>query len=537
MIASKFVKTSFTRLAASTRQSFSKPTSRRGLVALTTLTAVAIPSGFVYFRPSISLDSQAHPVKMTPETTHPETRVLSRSEVSDHKSPSDGGLWVIIDNAVYDVSNFLDQHPGGSGIIESNAGKDVTKLFKPIHPPNTIGTHLGQGVEKVGDCEPMGEEEAKSLMTDEEKRISEARSKLGHVDTVVNLDDFERVCKDILSKKALAYYSSGSDDEGTIRSNVSSFSRILFKPRVLRKVKDVSIETTILGHPSSSPIYISPAALARLGNEDGEMNLTKGAAQTGIIQVISSNASCSLDEMCDVRKENQPLFWQYYVNANRDLAYKALQNALDHKMNSIWVTVDAPVGGKREADLRVQLEENPPTNESSGKGGSTSEQMFSFVDPNLSWEDLKWMKERAPDVSFVIKGIGSVEDAVMAIEAGMNGIVISNHGGRQLNGGIPPIRILERLTTQHADLLAKHKTEIFLDGGIRRGTDVLKALCLGATAVGLGRTFLYAQSAWGTEGVVKAVEVMNDEIKLGMRLLGVTSLTELGPEYIEVLPM
>lgn len=170
--------------------------------------------------------------------------------------------------------------------------------------------------------------------------------------------------------------------------------------------------------------------------------------------------------------------------------------------------------------------------------------LLSFVDPNLCWEDLKWIREASGGKPLVIKGIGSVEDAVLAIEAGVNGIVISNHGGqlnaprfmsspascaewtrrpwtgRQLEGGIPPVRVLERLQAQHGDLVKSSGVEIFVDGGITRGSQVIKALCLGAKAVGLGRPFLYAQSAWGTEGTVKACQIMEDEIKLTMRLLG-----------------
>jgi hypothetical protein len=166
------------------------------------------------------------------------------------------------------------------------------------------------------------------------------------------------------------------------------------------------------------------------------MNIVKGAGETDIIYCISSNASCSLDELAAVRKPGQPLFWQYYVNSNRELASGALQAALDHKMDSIWVTVDAPVGGRREADLRVSLEENPPVAGSKQvKGGSTSEKMFSFVDPDLCWDDLAWIKRQAGEGrSLVIKGVGSVEDAVLAIEAGCDGVVLSNHGGRQLSG-------------------------------------------------------------------------------------------------------
>jgi L-lactate dehydrogenase (cytochrome) len=311
-----------------------------------------------------------------------------------------------------------------------------------------------------------------------------------------------------------------------MNANRTAYRRIRFRPRVLRKVGEVDPSTEILGKKSSLPIWIAPCALAKLGHPLGEVNLTRGAGETGIMQVISSNSSCSLEELAAERTEGQELAWQLYVATDRDRAEKTIKKAFNLGMSSIWLTVDAPVGGNRERDtkekiardpvsatrpylststfIETTLFEQPKLGEKSENSGSTSAAQFSYVDPNLTWEDISWIKSLAPGKPLVIKGISCVEDAILAKEHGCQGIVLSNHGGRQLDGARPPIDVLQEIRRERPDLLKD--MEVYVDGGIRRGTDVLKALCLGAKAVGLGRPFLYAQSAYGSDGVVKAVQ-------------------------------
>lgn len=311
-----------------------------------------------------------------------------------------------------------------------------------------------------------------------------------------------------------------------MNANRLAYRRIRFRPRVLRKVGEVDSSTEILGVKSALPIFIAPAALAKLGHPLGEINLTRGAGETGILQVISSNSSCSLEELAAERTEGQELAWQLYVASDRDRAEKTIKKAFNLGMSSIWLTVDAPVGGNRERDTKEKIARDPvrqarlcfrvfahfsnlPSRqpkfgEKSENSGSTSAAQFSYVDPNLTWEDIPWIKSLAPGKPLVIKGISCVEDAILAKEHGCQGIVLSNHGGRQLDGARPPIDVLQEIRRERPDLL--NDMEVYVDGGVRRGTDVLKALCLGAKAVGLGRPFLYAQSAYGADGVVKAVQ-------------------------------
>ncbi|KAL7413651.1 FMN-dependent dehydrogenase-domain-containing protein [Mrakia frigida] len=456
---------------------------------------------------------------------------VSAAELQKHTS-REKGIWVVVDGEVWDVTDFVDKHPGGSKIILANSGRDVTSLFAPIHPPLTLQTHLDPS-NHVGKLNPDELEAVKikkgAAETEEEERVRKARADLPHVDTIVNILDFQILAEKILSKHAWAYYYSAADGASSRDHANTAYSRIMFRPRVLRKVKTVDASTTILGIKSSLPIYISPAALARLGDEDGEMNLTQGAAQKGILQVISHVASCSLEEINSVREPDQKLAWQLYVSPDRVKTEAALRDAVSQGMNAIYVTVDTPVLGKRVQDRQFQLERDPPTDDKPSDVRTQGNQ-----DPDLCWEDLAWIKSIAPDLPLVVKGIQTVEDAVLCVEHKVDGIVLSNHGGRQLEFSRPPIDVLQEIRRLHPEVLTQ--TEVFVDGGIQRGTDVLKALCLGARAVGLGRPFLFAQSAYKTRGVVKAIDILEEEIELGMRLLGVTSLDQLGPEYIECLP-
>lgn len=311
-----------------------------------------------------------------------------------------------------------------------------------------------------------------------------------------------------------------------------------FRPRVLRRVEHADASTELMGCPSSLPIYIAPAAMAKLGHPLGEINLTRGAGSTGIIQGISSNASCSMDEMLAEREPGQPLFYQLYVNRDRTKAEELVRKIDAGKFDAIMLTADAPVGGKRERDIRLKGEFEGPAGGVSVKSDDTqgvSQAMFAGVDPNLCWDDIKWLRG-ITKIPVMVKGVQCVEDAILAYEAGCDGIVISNHGGRQLDTTRPALDVLLEIrrcaphllrpeyrapTGPTADSLADparltppdrkdaagmpRRFEIFIDGGVQRGTDVVKALCLGANGVGIGRGFLFAQSVAGEEGVEHAV--------------------------------
>ena len=363
---------------------------------------------------------------------------------------------------------------------------------------------------------------------DEQKKIRIARENLPPLGAMVSLEDFEKLATQILPNTAYAYYSSAGDDENTLRENVDAWKRYWFRPSVLVDITKIDLTTTIMGIKSALPVFISPAAMARLGHPLGEINLTKGAAQTGIIQGISSNASCTLEEMCDARSPDQPLIFQLYLNWDRQKSAEVVRKVEALKMNGIMFTVDAPVPGKRERDLRAKGDFD---DEDGGTKG-VAQAISGYQAADLSWKDVEWLKT-ITDLPLIIKGVQSVEDAKLAAKSGVKAIVLSNHGGRQLNFAPASIDVLREIREEAPEVF--DQLEVYVDGGVRRGTDVLKALCLGAKAVGLGRPFLYAQSAYGEQGVVRAVQILEEELATGLRLLGATDLSQLNPAMLRYL--
>lgn len=461
-----------------------------------------------------------------------------------NKLPSEGGkgLWVVIKGEVYDVTDFVDNHPGGRNIILKNAGKDVTDLYEPIHPPTALeenldpSQHIGQVDPSTVQIKQAGEESEK----DRRRRL--ARENLPSLGSVLNLDDFERIAESILTDQAWAYYSSAADDEVTKAQNRAAFQRIVFRPRILRAIGEVDSKVKLInskgdGVECALPIYVSPAAMAKLGHPDGELNLTRGAGKADIIQGISANASVGLDEMLDSRQKGQPVIYQLYVNKDRASSERILKKVEQRGVSAVMLTVDAPVMGNRERDMRSKGEEvEVGVDHGKGaktKGGGVAQAISGYIDPNLTWDDIKWYRKNCK-LPLYLKGIQTVEDVELAVKHGVEGVVLSNHGGRSLEYSPAALDVLVELRQRRPDLF--DKIEVFMDGGVRRGTDVLKAVALGAKAVGLGRPFLYAQSGYGEAGVTRAIQIMEDEIHRGMRLLGVTSLDQLTPEMIDILP-
>ncbi|KAF8973898.1 cytochrome b2 [Flammula alnicola] len=469
-------------------------------------------------------------------------------QVAQHNSVH--SCWVIIQNNVYDVTEFLSEHPGGSDIILKYGGRDATSIYEPIHPPDALEKHLAPS-KHLG---PLGIEAANTIKkerqgvqkTKDELRVEQSRSKMPPLNRILNLTDMENVARQILSHKALAYYSSAADDETTNIENARAFTRLFFQARVMRPVSRCDPSTTILGFKSAVPFFVSGAALARLGHPDGESNITRGAFKEGIIQMVSSNASLSPNAIMAAADQSQVLFFQLYKHRNDKIAEKRVRDIEKLGFKAIFLTVDAIVAGNRERDIRspwvMDEEENGPIYYQPDNGEKPKEEVNIFGtagaliandDRDMTWEKastIPWLR-RISSLPIVIKGIQCVEDAVLAAEAGVDGILLSNHGGRQLEYSLPPLEVLYSLRRQRPDVF--DKLEVYIDGGVRRGTDVVKAICLGAKAVGLGRPFLYAQSAYGVAGVAKIVEILKREIVTAMRLVGAATVNDLRPEMIQ----
>ncbi|KAJ7287151.1 glyoxylate dehydrogenase [Mycena rebaudengoi] len=462
--------------------------------------------------------------------------LVSEQELAQHASRD--SCWIIVHKKVYDITDFLDEHPGGSRIILKYAGKDATATYEPIHPPDVIANnlppekHIGYAESSLSATERP--------QTEAEKKRELVLASRPPLDEVLNLHDFEAVAKAVLPDKAWAYYSSAADDEITVRENRAAYQRVWFCPRVLRDVTSVDWSTTILNQRSSLPVYISATALGKLGHPDGELNLTRAAGKQGIIQMIPTLASCSFDQIVDAAQPGQPLFLQLYVNRDREITKRYVQHAEKRGVKGLFITVDAPQLGRREKDMRMKfVDDGAGAKVQEGQSDVKKDQgvaraISSFIDPSLSWKDIPWFQS-ITKMPVILKGIASPQDAIMALEAGVQGIVLSNHGGRQLDQSRSGLENL-------VDIVAALKTRgpwpnpnfsVFVDGGVRRASDVLKALALGASAVGIGRGFLYAFSAYGQPGVEKAIEILRDEFEMNMRLLGARNLSEIGPDMVD----
>jgi L-lactate dehydrogenase (cytochrome) len=380
-----------------------------------------------------------------------------------------------------------------------------------------------------------------------------------------NLMDFEAVARRVMKRTAWAYYSSGADDEivslilqyhsiiskcpgasiciwkcwlfQAMRENHTAYQKVWFRPRVLIDVEKVDFSTTMLGTPVRIPYYVTATALGKLGNPEGEVVLTRAAAMHNVIQMIPTLASCSFDEIVDAATETQVQWLQLYVNKDRDITKRIVQNAERRGCRGLFITVDAPQLGRREKDMRskfvdassdVQSASGQKTDNSQGAARAIS----SFIDPSLKWSDIPWFFSitRMP---IVLKGIQRIEDVIRAIDLGVAGVVLSNHGGRQLDFARSGIEILAEVMPALRQRGLENKIEIYVDGGVRRATDILKALCLGAKGVGIGRPFLFAMSAYGLPGVDRAMTLLEDEMTMSMRLIGAATIADLAPDMVD----
>lgn len=465
------------------------------------------------------------------------SNTINYNEMQEHKSNDD--CWIAVHSKVYDVTGFLGEHPGGSSIILKYAGEDATAAYDEVHAPGILEETLSKENYKgllnqtdIMKSQVQRNDVDKTVDVAEQSSNTKAYQK-PDLYRLISLQDFEEVAQQALTPKAWAFYSSAATDLLTHRANSEFFRRIMFRPRVMRNIAMSSMKRSILGFLSEAPFFVSPAAMARLAHPDGEVALAKGCANQGIIQCISSNASYPLASIIDAGCSDQNFFFQLYVNAEREKTAQLLRKARQLGVKAIFITVDAHVAGKREADERVAAENvsSPVSGALAGndkKGGGMGRLMGQYIDRTLNWDDVAWIKETS-QLPIVIKGIQCAADAQKALEVGAQGIMLSNHGGRCLDTVQPSILTLLELHRICPGIFSR--LEVYLDGGIRRGSDILKALCLGATAVGVGRPYLYSLT-YGQEGVELLTEILKDELQTSMKLAGITDLDQAHPGLV-----
>lgn len=457
---------------------------------------------------------------------------LTGAEVAKHSTDKD--CWVIVHGRAYDVTEFLPEHPGGMKVILKYAGKDATDEFDPIHPPDTLDKYLDKS-KHLGLVDMTTVVKEKELESPEETERQKRILEMPLLEQCYNLMDFEAVARRVMKKGAWGYYSSAADDEITLRENHSAFHRIWFRPKVLVNVEKVDFSTTMLGTKVDIPFYVTATALGKLGHVEGEVVLTRASHKHNVVQMIPTLASCSFDEIMDAAGDSQVQWLQLYVNKDRAITQRIVEHAEKRGCKGLFITVDAPQLGRREKDMRSKFED-PGTDIQRGQTTDNSQgaarAISSFIDPALSWDDIPWFKS-ITKMPIVLKGVQRVEDVLKAVEAGVQGVVLSNHGGRQLEFARSGVEILAETMPVLRELGLQDKIEVYIDGGVRRATDIVKALCLGAKGVGIGRPFLYAMSAYGFNGVDRAMQLLKDEMEMNMRLIGATSIDELSPGLLD----
>jgi 4-hydroxymandelate oxidase len=341
-----------------------------------------------------------------------------------------------------------------------------------------------------------------------------------------SLPELERAARGVLSGAVYDYYAGGGEDEVTLRGNRRAFGLWHFRPRRLVDVTEVSTETEILGVPVASPVLVAPTAFQRLAHEEGERAMARGAASAGTIMVASTMATRSIEEIADAA--GGPLWFQLYVFRDRELTRALIERAEGAGVRALCLTVDVPVQGNRERDdrnrfglpdgievanFRGSVQARFPEAAGSGLGAFIAAQL----DPSLTWDFLDWLRS-VTDLPLVLKGILTAEDACLAAERGVDALVVSNHGGRQLDGARPTLLALPEVVEA-----VDGRMPVLLDGGVRRGTDVAKALALGARAVLVGRPCLWGLALAGERGVAHALEILRVELARTLRLLGRTT--------------
>lgn len=352
-----------------------------------------------------------------------------------------------------------------------------------------------------------------------------------------NLHQLKDMARDRVTQSAFDYVAGGAGDERTLKSNQGAYDHWKLVHRVLRDVSDCDTSTEVLGQTVEFPALVAPTAFHCLMHEEGETATARGTAQAGTVYVASTLATKSLESI--VEASPGPRWFQLYIYRDRNLTESLVERAEANGYEALVLTVDSPVWGRRERDIRngfslpedlglanfEDLEQEDLPDADTGVNG-LAEYVSQQLDPSLTWDDVEWLKELT-DLPLLIKGVVDPEDAREAVNRGCAGVVVSNHGGRQLDAGIPTVEALPDVAEAVGD-----DGEVYLDGGVRRGTDVLIALALGAKAVLVGRPVLWSLAVGGEAGVKRALSLLHDEIENAMSLCGVRSVDEITEDRI-----
>jgi (S)-2-hydroxy-acid oxidase len=356
------------------------------------------------------------------------------------------------------------------------------------------------------------------------------------VNDPINVADFEKLARERMDPAAYDYYAGGANDERTVADNLRAFDRWVIRPRMLVGVGEADTSTTVLGLPLTLPVALAPTAFNRLGHPDGELAAARAAGTAGTLMCCSTISSWSLEEIAAVA--TGPLWFQLYVYRDRDVTRDLVRRAAAAGYHALVLTVDTPRLGRRERDVRnrftlpanvtIRNLERYGTPDALRWAASSSftEYVHKLLDDSLTWESVDWLRT-ITTLPILIKGVLTAEDARLCVEHGVAGVIVSNHGGRQLDGAIATMDALPEVVKEVAG-----RVPVLLDGGVRRGTDVFKALAVGASAVLIGRAYLWGLTTDGEAGVRKVLEIFRTEIELAMALAGCRAIGAITPAHV-----
>ncbi len=380
---------------------------------------------------------------------------------------------------------------------------------------------------------------------------------MSKLDKALNIEDLRKMARKKLPAPLFNYIDGGSDDESNVHGNTRAFDSAKLLPEYLVDVANIDLSTRVLGCEISMPLFLSPTGMSRLFHHDGETAVCKAAAAAGTYYCLSTVGATTIEDVAAA--SNGPKCFQIYVMKDRGLTREFIQRCKDANFDSLALTVDIPVASNRERELRYGFTMPPKLNlaglagfavkpgwvyralthppaklanvahkipEGSSQSTSLMEYIAKQFDPSVTWDDMEWMISEWGK-PFAIKGILSAADARKAVDAGVTAIMVSNHGGRQLDGALSAFEALGPIVDEVGG-----ECEIICDGGIRRGTHVLKALARGATACSIGRPYLFGLAAGGEAGVTKALQLLRAEIERDMSLLGCRNIGEIGSKHI-----
>jgi 4-hydroxymandelate oxidase len=354
-------------------------------------------------------------------------------------------------------------------------------------------------------------------------------------DDLINVADFERVAAETLEAGPLGYFNGGAGDEVTLGDNVAAWRRWRLRPRVLAGGGEVSTASELLGGPVSMPVLVAPVAYQRLADPEGEIAMARAAAEAGTVMCLSTLATTRPSELAAAVPLGRCWF-QLYCFRDAAVTDALVAEAVDSGFEAIVVTVDAPPGGNRERDLRTGFEIPeglgvPSVSAALGDGRAvTIAETFALMDPTLGWSDLEKLASDCP-LPVLVKGILTAEDAALAVEHGAAGIVVSNHGGRQLDCAVSGADALPEVVDA-----VESRAAVLVDGGIRRGTDVAIALALGADAVLVGRPPLWGLAVEGADGAGRVLGLLREELELALALCGCAHPGGIGRDHVRRAP-